>query len=188
VGGGQRHLGGAKTFRPPKLKKVGGAGHPFRRPCVLSGYCKICLALLPPSLKYILSIPIQDLDQLFIRFHHLFQPSVPTDEAGLHQWRTFNCERNISQASKFIIKKRLIGRKYKIHNFIITIYNWKTCFSSLSPDFHQCNKIPLIGSWPRIYRPTLKTRLLYSTTSCSGFCLEMFYFSHFNYNIYYIVT
>ena len=30
-------------------------------------------------------------------------------------------------------------------------------FSSLNPDFHQSNKIPLIGSWPRAC--TLKTRL-----------------------------
>jgi hypothetical protein len=121
--------------------------------------------------------------------HHLFQPSVPTDEAGLHQWRTLNCERNMSQASKFIIKKRYIGRKYKIHNFIITIYNWKTCFSSLSPDFHQSAiKSHLLD--PGLGSTGLRSKrdCMYSTISCFGFCLVKFYFSYFNYYIYYIVT
>jgi hypothetical protein len=33
-----------------------------------------------------------------------------------------------------------------------------------------------------------KRDCMYSTISCSGFCLVKFYFSYFNYYIYYIVT
>jgi hypothetical protein len=96
---------GAKTFRSPKLKKVwgGGAVLPFRRPCVLSGYWLCMQDMFGASSIHGLSVfygyPSWIWTNFSIRSHHLFQPSVPTDEAGLHQWRTFNCERNMSQAS-----------------------------------------------------------------------------------------
>ena len=64
-------------------------------------------AFHPSLLKvYSMDIPILDLDQLF----HSFQPSFPTDETGLHQRRTFNCERNISQApTQTSMKKDKLG-------------------------------------------------------------------------------